>query len=241
MNAPCHDMTHTELTRLAAEWLKRPASRNGPGCQVVVTEGKIGWNEGEIPDAIGFRAAVYQECSVLVECKVSRSDFLADAQKPHRIAPETGMGLYRYYMAPAGVIEPEALPPGWGLVEVTTRGSLKVLRGHVLLKRDEEDSFRHAHNQQNEWALLARTLYRVGDPDAVNIRIREAFNRANRLAREVDDLRNKLRKMEAGYFHLYSTATEEDRRRAAEIRRGGPVSKEAIGDMQAMPRRVKEG
>lgn len=213
-------MDHADAVSLAANWLKRPLSRSGPGCQIVVTEAKIAWNDGEIPDAIGFRAGVHQEASVLVECKVSRADFLADAKKPHRMNPSIGMGLYRYFLAPDGVIRADELPAGWGLVAVTGRGTLKVVRGHVLAKRDEVDLFRHERNEQNEWSLLVRTLYRVGAPDAVNRRIRESHNRAERMGRRADELAKRIRNLDAAYYHLYSHATEDVQIRATQIRSG---------------------
>lgn len=76
------ELTHASLCQLAVSWLKRPHSRQGPGCQVAITESKCGWLDGEIPDAIGFRAGVFAEASVLVECKLSRGDFLADKKNP---------------------------------------------------------------------------------------------------------------------------------------------------------------
>jgi hypothetical protein len=106
-------LTHRQLCDLAVKWLQRPASRSGPGCQVAFSECRADW-KGETPDAIGFRAAVFKEASVVVEVKVSRADFLADRKKPHRIDPSLGMGTYRYFMAPAGLISPEELPARWG-------------------------------------------------------------------------------------------------------------------------------
>jgi hypothetical protein len=55
--------------------------------------------------------------SVVVECKVSRADFLADANKPFRLKPEEGLGCERLYMAPQGIIPLEELPANWGLLE----------------------------------------------------------------------------------------------------------------------------
>ena len=71
-----------------------------------------------MPDAIGWKEACH---SVLVECKVSRADFLADREKPFRQKPETGVGCERYYLAPKGMIRIEELRPGWGLLEVCGR------------------------------------------------------------------------------------------------------------------------
>jgi len=73
---------------------------------------------GEMPDAIGWKKACH---SVLVECKVSRADFLADREKTFRQKPETGVGCERYYLAPNGLIRIEELRPGWGLLEVCGR------------------------------------------------------------------------------------------------------------------------
>jgi len=73
---------------------------------------------GEMPDAIGWKKACH---SVLVECKLSRPDFLADREKPFRQKPETGVGCERYYLAPRGLIRVEELRPGWGLLEVCGR------------------------------------------------------------------------------------------------------------------------
>ncbi|MDQ7286946.1 hypothetical protein O0I55_17650, partial [Stenotrophomonas sp. Sm5341] len=69
----------------------------------------------EDPDAIGW----YTGRTMLVECKVSRSDFLADRKKRFRANPERGLGLYRYFMAPKGLIKVDELPARWGLLEVS--------------------------------------------------------------------------------------------------------------------------
>lgn len=60
--------------------------------------------------------------SVLIEAKVSRSDFLADRRKPFRQTPEYGMGSQRFYICPKGMIKKEELPDGWGLIYVYPDG-----------------------------------------------------------------------------------------------------------------------
>lgn len=99
--------THAELVARAERWLS-----NTKKCGVVITERRGG---SESPDAIGWRCGWW---STLVECKVSRADFLADRKKPHRLNPEGGMGQDRYYLTPAFLLKPEELPEGWGLLEV---------------------------------------------------------------------------------------------------------------------------
>ncbi len=73
---------------------------------------------GEVPDVIAWKGFCK---SVLVECKVSRADFLADAAKPFRLKPEEGMGSQRFYLAPAGTIGAHELPKHWGLLELHGR------------------------------------------------------------------------------------------------------------------------
>jgi len=181
-------LTHRKLCSLAVSWLRRPSSRSGPGCLVAVSETR-NWINGEVPDAIGWRPYGHRLCgSVLVEVKVSRADFLADAGKPHRLDPASGMGAYRYYMAPEGVIGTEELPARWGLVEVNGRGHLKVRAGHVLLGFRDEDVWRHEHDRDAEICTLAMCLNRVGDPQGLQDRLREMGRHVGSLARRNEDL-----------------------------------------------------
>lgn len=82
---------------------------------------EIGLNR-EQPDAFGIDT---NGTTQLVECKTSRSDFLADAHKWHRKLDREGMraglGDYRWYFAPRGVIKPSDDLFGWGHVEVAGR------------------------------------------------------------------------------------------------------------------------
>ena len=99
-------LTHTALVQRAERWLLT-ARR----CSAVITE--IGtWSTDEVPDALGFTA----RHSVLVECKTSRADFFADAKKVFRRDPSRGMGNFRFYLCPAGLINPEEVEAPWGLV-----------------------------------------------------------------------------------------------------------------------------
>lgn len=100
-------MTHKQLVVRAALWLK-----NHQGCGVVIRELTTACTE--IPDAIGWR---YGQ-SILVECKATRSDFLADSKKWFRANPEHGMGDLRYVLTVDGVCKEEELPAGWGLLIV---------------------------------------------------------------------------------------------------------------------------
>src|SRR6202048_1683895 len=85
--------THAKLVSMAVRWLRRYR------CGVVLSEQAC--VSGEMPDAIGWKRACH---SVLVECKVTRADFLADRAKPFRLKPENGVGCERFYLVPAALI-----------------------------------------------------------------------------------------------------------------------------------------
>lgn len=125
-------MTHDELVEIARRWLMRQYRSGAPeghsGCPVVITELTACGPYGEIPDALGFSSS--QMKSILVECKVSLSDFRADKKKVFRFpsCPDFGMGDQRYYMAPEGVIPESELPEGWGLVEIHADGKTYMKR-----------------------------------------------------------------------------------------------------------------
>jgi hypothetical protein len=135
-------MTHAKLVSMAVRWLRRYR------CGVVLSEQAC--VSGEMPDAIGWKKACH---SVLVEGKVSRSDFLADRAKPFRQKPETGVGCERYYLAERGLIRVDELPPGWGLLEVCGREIERV--------KPTAKNLRSAVGFQYEMNLLLASLRRV--------------------------------------------------------------------------------
>ncbi|HSH86871.1 MAG TPA: hypothetical protein VK958_06430 [Methylophilus sp.] len=189
-------MNHTQLTELAVKWLKRPNSQNGHGCLISASELRSGW-DGEIPDAIGFRLDGNIVTSIVVEAKATRSDFLCDKKKEHR---QSGMGDYRYYICPEGLIKPEELPEKWGLLWVNARGHIKVISGaantfggHWQLKNEALISLRFAGDKQREQWLLVKILSRVGDVEQMNRWIKESKLIANRVIKERDKLQVELK------------------------------------------------
>lgn len=192
-------MTHNYLSNVACSWLKRPMSSKGPACQIAMVE-VGGLYGGERADAWGYRWG-YNGGSVLVEVKVSRSDFLADAKKPHRNGEVLGMGTYRYYMCPEGIITLDDLPHGWGLLWVNNRSHVKLLAGHVCMLqgrngRGAEQLWAHQKNDQLELEMMAHVLSRIGDPAVMNRRLRDADQKAQRLARYHDDFHRQKQEMQ---------------------------------------------
>lgn len=192
-------MNHSELCEVAKKWLARPNSQRGHGCHVALSECRSGWG-GEMPDAIGFRAATRSTETVVVEVKVSRSDFLADAKKPHRADGE-GMGLYRYFMCPQGLIKPEEVPARWGLW-VSPGGKVTPVLGPVALSNNcgtfnaVSAPWQHSRNTDREAWLLIRVLARIENPDAVKNSINTAVREQARLAKQCNDQADKIRALE---------------------------------------------
>ncbi len=106
---------HELLCEKSARWLKQHG--------FPVSAPNV-WGAGsrERVDAIGFR----QQCAVLIEVKVSRSDFLSDKRKPER--SRGGVGTYRFYVAPEGLLSVSEMPNKWGLIEWNGR-SLSMRHG----------------------------------------------------------------------------------------------------------------
>lgn len=136
-------MNHPQLVKLAVAWLRRYR------CSVVLSEQACA--NGEIPDAIGWKRTYH---SVLVECKATRADFLADRAKPFRRKAELGVGCERYYLAPAGLIRHAELPGGWGLLEFR-KGTVDVVVS------TSSKNLRSARGLGYEMNLLLASLRRV--------------------------------------------------------------------------------
>ena len=135
-------MTHAQLVANAVHWLRRYR------CGVILSEQACA--SGEMPDAIGWKSACH---SVLVECKVTRSDFLADRAKPFRLKPEHGVGCERFYLVPAGILCREELPAGWGLLELC--------HNKIEITQPSAKNLRTAIGFRYEMNLLLASLRRV--------------------------------------------------------------------------------
>ena len=135
-------MTHAQLVERAVRWLRSYR------CGVVLSEQAC--VSGEMPDAIGWKQACH---SVLVECKVTRGDFLADRAKPFRQKAEKGVGSERFYLTPPALVKAEELPPGWGLLEYR--------RGRIELVQASAKNLRTAVGFRYEMNLLLASLRRV--------------------------------------------------------------------------------
>jgi len=136
-------VTHSDLVHAAHRWLR------GARSTLVLTEFASTMN-AEFPDAIGWGI---NGVSTLVECKVSRADFKADAKKTCRIHPEMGMGYYRWFLTPPGLIDSSEVPAGWGHAE---------LRGARVFKRSKPTPFL-AYDWRAEMRVMVSAVRRLQD------------------------------------------------------------------------------
>jgi hypothetical protein len=142
--------THRDLVEIGYKWVL-----NRTSCGVVFKE-LVAMSEcNEIPDVIGFGSHGH---SILVECKISRSDFLADKKKFFRQFPDKGMGSQRFYLAPKGLIRIDELPERWGLIEVNEKGKAKCIHKNYN-KYDQENSL--TKNIRAEHSMMYSALRRL--------------------------------------------------------------------------------
>lgn len=114
-------LTHAKLVAKGVKWLR---SQAGKQWSAPIAFGEMVAAGNEIPDVIGFSSG---GGSSLIECKTSKSDFKRDKKKMFRSVPQMGMGKYRFYMCPTGLIDKSELPEGWGLIYVNGKGVAKLI------------------------------------------------------------------------------------------------------------------
>ena len=112
-------LTHFDLIDLAIEYLLFS------GYSVTCSEISA-VKSSERPDAIGFNEIGH---SMLIECKASVEDFLADSVKSSRNGANLALGLLRYYLITEELeSNPKftTLPSGWGLLVVSPNGYVRM-------------------------------------------------------------------------------------------------------------------
>lgn len=106
---------HNDIVQIARKWILKQ--------QFSIAFAELVTQAQEQPDVIAFNS--YQ--SIVIECKVSRSDFLRDRKKPFRINPMYGMGMFRFYCCPENLIRVTELPDNWGLLYVDSKGKIRIV------------------------------------------------------------------------------------------------------------------
>lgn len=111
------EITHAELVSVAHTWLETQ------GCSLILLEPDAFTQEK--PDAIGWQKSGF---SLVVECKVSKADFIKDKDKPFRKDLTRSLGSAKYFLTPKGLIGKNDIPKFWGLIEIDPSGKLKVIK-----------------------------------------------------------------------------------------------------------------
>lgn len=103
------EVTHKNLVDIGYKWA---LARCGFAFKELRT------THDEVPDILGFNS----NGTFLLEVKISRTDFLADRKKVFRIFAERGIGDWRFFVVPKGLVTIDELPDNWGLIEVNDKG-----------------------------------------------------------------------------------------------------------------------
>ncbi len=120
----------------------------------------------ETPDVIGFN----HQHTVLIEVKTSRSDFLADKKKIFRLYPEQGMGSFRLYLCPAGIMNRDDVLDKWGLLWIDQRGRISNSQTNFQGNINSHNPNRFLEkNEHNERAILYSTLRRIAQKQSHQI------------------------------------------------------------------------
>lgn len=107
------DSLHYQLCLEGAKWLKKNAEHwETPWKYIAVELVCYGTENADVWATNGWS-------SIVVEVKTSRADFKADFKKRYRQEEwrDQVPGNYRYFLAPKGLISPDDLPEGHGLLE----------------------------------------------------------------------------------------------------------------------------
>ena len=126
------EITHDLCVNLSAGWLANRSSRDDLRCKVILKE-MVGYASiigSELPDVLGIWSSLH---TVNIECKISRSDFLADKNKSHNHP----LGNYKLFACPYGMIKADEIPKDWGLLYVNMRGG-KLIKEPVYQKEEAD-------------------------------------------------------------------------------------------------------
>ena len=142
--------SHDDLCLLTAKWVtgtsaerKRNDRYFGGKMQAVVEMAR----QGECCDVFAFGYWTTH----LFEIKISRSDYKRDAKKHWRKHGE-GVGRNRWFVVPEGLITSDEVNDGWGLIYVTKKGQLQVVKAS-----EHFESRQHLEELNILRALLRRT------------------------------------------------------------------------------------
>jgi hypothetical protein len=119
---------HHDLAGRLAQWLRDKGRITWENIQMVSTQ--AGRTACVRPDVYSMEKTTnpLRMNPVVHEVKVSRADFLADLKKPEKRAGYACFSESVCYVAPAGMIKPEEIPDGCGLLEERSPGQFTLTK-----------------------------------------------------------------------------------------------------------------
>lgn len=143
-------MTHADLCVLGCRWLMRKWNAKHAFAEF------NSMSLAEFPDAIGFPASTYRGPAV-IEVKVSVEDFKRDKNKGWRHRERAGlagagMGRWRYYLVPEGLVDVADIPEDHGLLYAGPRNRVAVVK---------EAPIREVRDVGSEMSILCTALSRL--------------------------------------------------------------------------------
>lgn len=150
-------VSHRELCEIGAKWLKNIKNHYFRSQYVLI---EFCSTCGESPDIFGLRG----NHNILIEVKVSHSDFIVDLKKEHRKEGQ-GIGLTRYYLCPTDLIKVNELPNKWGLLYYNDNEKIAIIKkSEAFLERDF----------QQELIVMQSVIRRLaGKPQVLDFRIKK--------------------------------------------------------------------
>jgi hypothetical protein len=145
--------SHGELVRIACRWLAKKQK-----CPHVFAEPQS-MKLNEFPDAIGFRFGYQDPGTRVIEVKVSREDYRRDRHKQWKRFESAGlpggMGRWRWYLVPDGLVRLDEIPDDHGLLYALPNGRVKQAKAApVRESRDVESEL--------SWLCTALQRHRLG-------------------------------------------------------------------------------
>ena len=137
-------MNHGELIERATKWLKN----NSVSCMrfpIILTEYRCYANS--FPDVMGMN----HDRTIVIECKVSHQDYLADQHKNHR-QHRFQLGNLRYYLCPAGLIAFDEVGRGWGLL---------YCHPHKITIEKQSEEFTKEQTRTQEYQVMYSIIRRL--------------------------------------------------------------------------------
>lgn len=112
--------SHRKLCEIGSKYLRYAKNWHLKSNWILIEFCPVG---GESPDIFGITCGK----TTLIEVKVSKNDFKSDFKKPYRKEGK-GIGDFRYYLCPTGIINVNDIPNKWGLLYCDSNGKIELIK-----------------------------------------------------------------------------------------------------------------